>query len=355
MTDSVGHNDGSTVAPQRFALNDVVICIDYRENRGRLSLLDAMRNVTVRDADQHSVLCTHMRVADAIILRVVSTKGVVDLTSSSSSAYASADATAIDENVTIDGAGVSSLLADRCATQFVAITVYERKGADSDFVSSCRPKSNVPVEQHLDSQVKRLCAFTRRTGARPYLLLEGYLPHAEQATPLAGGRMQESEAHSILQKITFEFGITVWNSANTTDSARTLHKDARMTRERRLVPSGWVRLGTGDDDTIALQVKKSANRDARTWYLAILQAIDRVSAERAKVVAARYPTLVELMAAYDQCASLAERRALLAPLETSRPTRKRKKNQQQPDAAAERMQTIGKTLSCRIFDTVYGR
>jgi len=266
-----------------LVVDDVVMFVDFRERE----LIAALRAVDVVPSGARIVVGS-LDTGDVIVARVVA----------HSPANARA-ASALDECVTVSG-GVqpSALLASHDDSQLEPIVAYERK-TSLDLVQSKQRLSDVPAEEHIAKQLAELADFCAVTGAKPALLLEGYIAHSLTGAPVAS--MAEEHVHRLLVRIFFANGFPTWQSNSVADSARHLHTVALLTTRLNVRASSWVRLPR-DATEPAIRVRKARNADVDRYYLSCLQAMPMMSEERARVVVASYPNialLVEAIAASD--------------------------------------------------------
>ena len=316
--------------------NDVVIFVDYREdNRIRaakkegvpeLTLLQALESVHVARRVGLVVRCV-LKAGDVIIARIVEDSQPPAINSVSSNdadddvpmlsiedAGKAANRRAIMENINIDGSNAyDALFRSEDRLEFAVVMAYERKTLD-DLISSSKARNNAPREQHLDEQIGRLLVFCQATGAQPRLLLEKYAENE-----LSGGKTGVQvldHAHSGLTHLALEDGVAPWHSDGTVGSARLLLKDARQIHAERYEPRGWVRMGTGADRaaTVKMAISKSDNYDVVKWFRGCLEAIPRMSQERALIIMDQYPTMLSLIRAFEACADTKERLALISEL-----------------------------------------
>ena len=256
-----------------------------------------------------------MHVGDAMVVRVLDVRDVPN-------GVAGVWANLMDEAVRISGIGASTALVPGGTACLVPIFAYERKTV-SDFVSSVIPgrgaPGSVPTTQRWLDQKARLSAFCNASGCLPAMIIEGYMKHAMTGQPL--GIMQERHAHAVLHSANRRDGLPFWNSANIHDSARLLVRDAKMVQEDRLLPSGWMRLGTiaglvqrAADGASSLVIRKSDQATPESWWRAALCLIPGMSANMANAIAADWPSLHHLQRAWAACVSTRQRVAVVADI-----------------------------------------
>jgi len=285
-----------------LSVGELVVFVDYREDRARrgLSFAAALTSVVVKDVE-FVLLRGNLLVGDVIVARVVAS---------------TAGSAALDECITLSSSGLppSSMLATPTTLALVPLLVYERK-TTMDLVSSLRATSSVPGVNHMDDQIHRLAAFRSRTRVRVRLLLEGFMSHALTKAPV--GSMNVDGVHSFLAKLDFNHGIGTIQSADTSDSARQVLKDARFLQRYDVTPADWTYLGRDTRDTL-VSVRKRDNADERVYYLSVLQAVTGMSPARAKALAAVYPNIPSLVFALEGALSTKQRRALITDIRVGR-------------------------------------
>ena len=267
-----------------FALHQVVVFVDFHEDnvRSGTSFVQALTSVDVPNFERNVVRC-RLDAADYIIALVVERSDDDQAASQ-----------LIDSSISMQHAiKPSALLADAERTTFAAVYARERKTLN-DLASSLRRSSSVPGEQHLSSQMARLLSFCEVTGARPGLLVEGYMAHALTGKPM--GSMNEDSLHTYMTHIDLRDGISAWQSADVFDSARLVLKEARYIAKHHITPQAWLRLPRGTSEP-HIAVKKADNYDARRYYQSILMAVPQMSAARAQAIAEVYPNVPTLVAA----------------------------------------------------------
>jgi len=310
----------------QFARDDIVVFVDYHEDRARndTSFVAALRTAEVKRATAKIVQC-RLHTGDVVICRVEAHGGDDDEEMRAS----------IDTNIRLDAnRPASSDLREPHSTQLAAILVYERKTV-TDLVSSIRSASSVARENHLQSEITRQLEFCRQTGARPRLLLEGYLTYGVQRRPV--GSMNEEGLHSLVQRLDLVDGVATVQTVDVRDSARTCLKDARFIGEKQVAARGWLRLGTGEARSQVISVRKADNYDVQSWYRGTVQAIPGMSSDKARLVVARYPNIRTLLAAFDACDDAAHRQQLIANLRVESGQRRR----------------IGPAVAARVVERFY--
>jgi hypothetical protein len=276
-----------SVIGTRLPRGALVIFIDFHEDFARkgTSFLAAINSVALKDFNAYRVVRCNLHTGDVIIARVV------DRNATASMCYET-----LDTNVSIDGSVVpSDLLADPVADAMLPVLVYERKTI-TDLVSSVQSKSSVPGVQHFADQKLRLRALCDLTGARPRLLLEGFMTHIITCEPV--GNMTEDALHSLLSRLDLKYGISVWHSANAHDSARLVLKDARFLHTYAMaLPELWYRLPLGPNDVLRVSVRKADNHNAAFYFRSVLGAVPMMGEAAVAAIADVYPNIPALVAA----------------------------------------------------------
>ena len=292
--------------------DDIIVFVDFHEDRARHgpSFVEALRTVEVRRPCWRVIQC-HLHTGDVIICRVQAR---------SDESTAAAAAACVDETIRINSNQPVSTLLRSPSTELVAVLIYERKTV-TDLVASIRSTQSYARQNHLQSEISRQLEFARRTGARPRMLLEGYLTYGIERRPI--GAMHEDGLHSIVQRLDLVDGVATVQTMDVYDSARTCLKDARFISEKNVQAGGWLRLGTGENRDQVISVRKLSNYDVTAWYRGTLQSIPGMSSERARLVVTRYPNVRTLLAAYDACEDAEHRRQMMADLRVESGHRRR--------------------------------
>jgi ERCC4-type nuclease len=318
-------------------LHEALVFVDYREENAEQSkpFLEALASARVADYKRPVVRST-MGTADVIIALVVEAPApgsdadaenpddddgdddedarAAVATTRALHARLRTIAEELDAKVNVAGVAPSALLADARATALVPVLAYERKTL-SDFTRSVQGATPVPKKQHFDDQRVRMLAFAEATGARPRLLVEGYLEATGDRAVRKRwtGAMAEEAVHSMFTRMDLRDGISIYQTADTDDSARLVLKDAAYVQAKRLSTERWYRLPRSASDTL-LAVKKAENDDAAVYYVNVLQAMLSVSKPRAQAIAARFPSIPELCEALKAPPTEKARAALVADI-----------------------------------------
>ena len=295
----VEHADLPATSPA--AIDDIIIFIDVRER----ALLAAMDRVHVSGA-VYTVVSATLHVGDAIVCRQMQ---------HDTAAAQAVVVHALNEAAVVASQGAGTAYATRGGLALVPVFAYERK-TPSDFVASVQPArtDTVPTIPRWHEQKQRLQAFCRLTGCLPALIMEQYVLHA--STGQALGAMNIDQAHSVLHAASRRDGMPAWHAADLADTAKLLAKDARLVRDRQLVPQGWVRLGTpGDREAMAAMgpvIRKAGQFTPTQWWQAALTLIPGVSPGMAAALTARWPSMQALQLDLAACQSARQRQALIA-------------------------------------------
>jgi len=285
-------------------LGDTMLVVAHTEgeratNTGP-SLIETLRKADFAEADRTRLLVTNVHAGDVLLLACVDVDD-------------EQEDEEVADRVLRDAISVdfewSRALVDPEATRLELVAAYERKEI-GDLVSSIMSRSTEVARARWPDQKLRLQNLCRSTGAKPFLIIEGYVQGVDRRWR---AHMNDRHLQSMLASVQFRDGITVLQADSTADTALQLLLDARYARNERVRVSGWTRLGAPGERE-AFVVRKADRDTPESWFVGALSMVARVTEESAKAIAAAYPSPRALVEAYEAAATPRARDALLAKI-----------------------------------------
>jgi len=302
----------SAVAPHGppLVLHDVVIFVDFHEDNTRKgpSFAHALRTIDAITCSRRVVQC-RLETGDVVIARVIAGAAAPGTTEAVAAA-------ANDRNIRLRGGiAASTLLADPATTMFGAILAIERKTAD-DLVNSIRSAkaSGQASEAHMATQIAELTDYCAACGARPMLLVEGYIAHVFSGEPV--GSMPEIQLMAFIVDVYLTKGFACLQTINVPDSARQVLQMMRLAERRDIMPGTWIRLPPGTAEP-SIQVRKERNDDTARAYRSTLQLTRGVSDAWARAIQDVFPSIPRLVGAFAAAPDVAARAALVSELKVN--------------------------------------
>jgi hypothetical protein len=265
--------------------------------------------------------------------------------------------------------------------------IIERK-KDTDLASSISGKKNDPDFYRWRDQKMRMHGFDRETGARCGVIVEEYMKNFQKKYI---GRLPEDSFKSAVVHVAWRDGFIVDHTVDIHDTERSLNKLCRDLVEHQFTnvvfphlfcrAAAGLAAGTisryetdrdgyrrdiqaqvvervswtrqlmngvvpveklGQDHSSAISIKKSENKDPKMCWAMQLRSFPGVK-EKAKFIAARYPTMHDLVHAYDGVKTEKGREQLLAVIETDTVTPKGNKRK------------IGPSISANVYHASMGK
>lgn len=289
-------------------LGDAVLIVAHTEGsratmRGR-SLIEVLRAATY--APTIRVLVTNVHAGDALLAICVERSVLCE--DDAKTVARIAEETVADRVFELAASvTMASLVTDTHRLELIA--AYERK-VIGDLVSSVVGRSSDVARNRWSDQKTRLQNLCRATGARPFLIVEGYIQGADRRW---SGHMNDLGVQTLLAHTQFRDGISVLQADTTDDTALQLLLDAKYTCTERLRAGGWTRLGEPGSRE-AFVVRKRDRDTPESWFRGALGMVMRMNEEKAAAIEHVYASPRALQRAYADEPNARKRDTLLAKI-----------------------------------------